>query len=99
MPAEWRVHCFDAFTGEKIWEKDMPNSVQQIDFADSRLLAVKDEVMANAPGKKLYSFNASTGNLLWSVNPYTATANRDLLEYNGVIYLSSSGNGLLVGID
>ena len=35
VPTEWRIHCFDLFTGNKIWEAEMPNNTQQIDFAFS----------------------------------------------------------------
>lgn len=99
LPTEWRVHCFNAFSGLKLWEMEMPNNTNQIDFSDSRLLATQGKVIANSTAEQLYCFDALTGDLLWEVPEYTATANQDLLEYNGVIYLSSFGYGLLVGID
>ncbi len=99
VPTEWRIHCFDLFTGNKIWEAEMPNNTQQIDFAFSRPLAVKGKLIANSTGDEMYCFDAFTGHVLWSVDKYTATANDDLLEHNGVVYLSSGGNGRFVGVD
>lgn len=96
---DWRVHCFDAFTGQKLWAAEMPHHTQQIDFSTSRPLAVKGKLVVNSTSDYMYCFDANTGQHLWTVNDYTATANQDLLEHNGVIYLSSGGTGRLLGVD
>lgn len=96
---DWRIHCFDAFTGTKIWESEMPNNTQQIDFSFSRPFATKGKLIANSTSDEMYCFDANTGHLIWSVLKNTASANQDLIEHNGVVYLSSGGNGRLVGVD
>ncbi|MEZ5032897.1 MAG: PQQ-binding-like beta-propeller repeat protein [Saprospiraceae bacterium] len=100
MVTDYRVHCFDAFTGDNIWSTILPCCTQYVSiFSDSRLLVSKGKVIANPTTDNMYCLDANTGEILWELPNYTATANQDLLEYNGVIYLSSSGNGLLLGVD
>ncbi|MCF8239603.1 MAG: PQQ-binding-like beta-propeller repeat protein [Saprospiraceae bacterium] len=100
MVTDYRVHCFDAFIGKKIWSTTIPCCTQYVsNFLNSRLLVVNNKVIANPSTDNMYCLDANTGEILWEVPEYTATANQDLLEYNGVIYLSSFGYGLLVGID
>lgn len=97
---DYRVHCYEASSGQKIWETAMPCCTQYASiFLNSRLLVTKGKVIANPSTDNLYCLDANTGEILWEVPEYTATANQDLLEYNGVVYLSSFGYGMLVGID
>lgn len=97
---DFRVHCYEASSGQKIWETAMPCCTQYASiFLNSRLLVTKGKVIANPSTDNLYCLDANTGEILWEVPEYTATANQDLLEYNGVVYLSSFGYGMLVGID
>ena len=97
---DYRVHCFDAYNGTKIWSTIIPCCTQYVSiFLNSRLLVSGNKVIVNPSTDNLYCLDASTGDILWEVEQFTATANQDLLEYKGVIYLSSFGFGLLVGID
>lgn len=96
---DWRVHCFDAFTGQKLWAVEMPHHTHQIDFFHSRPFAINGKVVINSTSDYMYCFDANTAQHLWTVNNFTASANQDLLEHNGVIYLSSGGSGRLLGVD
>jgi len=97
---DYRVHCFNVLDGKKLWETIIPCCTQFVSiFLNSRVLAVDGKVLVNPSTDNLYCLDANTGEILWEVPEYTATANQDLLEYNGVIYLSSFGYGMLVGID
>ncbi len=100
IATDFRVHCYDAFTGVNKWSTVLPCCTQYASiFSDSRLLTIKGKVIANPTSDNMYCLDAFTGEILWEIPKYTATANYDLLEYNGVVYLSSFGNGLLLGVD
>jgi outer membrane protein assembly factor BamB len=85
--------CNNLKTGSLLWRKtDFEGN-----FFESGVLVVNDKVYSITSVGELFCLNASTGAVIWKTS--TKGLSSTLLHLNGVIYLTSIGDGKLYAID
>ena len=107
-----RVHCFDAFTGNKIWSHSYPCSYARVTYpAGPRASVTIDDNRAYSLGAMgyLFCFNAVAGNILWQKDlrieydfklPTWGIAASPLIEKNLlIVQIGGKDNATLVAFD
>ena len=94
--AEKNLYCFDAATGNQLWNWVVPLSWDNL--MQANLLAAEGKIFVKPNNERsLYGLNPITGQVM--VNIVDAGSGQGILSYhNGIIYYASGGNGKLCAI-
>ncbi len=91
------IYCFDALTGEKIWEENIGIDMFE-DLLNSNTLVVDDMLIVKTGGYYLYAFDPETGEVIWS-NPEAGATPSHLKNVNGHLYYGCAGDGMIHVVD
>ena len=85
------VHCFDANTGEKLWEKEQDWGL----MGSTSLLVADGKLIVKPNNKQLIAYNPDSGEQLWKVESSARDAN-GMSYYNGHIFVTGADIGIYV---
>jgi outer membrane protein assembly factor BamB len=91
------LYCYNAFTGEEIWSKDV-SSFTKGDMVLGNFLIEENLVIVHCNHGTVVAYEAESGNMKWFVTESADTIN-GMVYYNGKIYLDSGADGYLHSIN
>jgi outer membrane protein assembly factor BamB len=88
---KYTLHCFDANTGEKLWEKAEPGGL----MGSTSVIVVEGKVILKPDSNRLIAFDPTTGTQLWKVESSVNDAN-GMAYYDGHIFVTGATPDIFV---
>ena len=85
------LHCFDANTGQKLWEKPEPGGL----MGSVNLTIAEGKVFVKPTNSHFKAYDAQTGDLVWDVSSSTVSPNGSVY-YKGHLFITGADIGIFV---